>query len=138
MSDLNLNDENEMLLQLLSGILKASAMLLRNDAMLETYKSIQVHQHLIDEHIEQRKELSAGLTKGAIVFSKYLKDDGRYGWGDHSPDLLIIERISKAEVNSIDLIELLEMRAKIVAKIICINSFEVLNQNKNGIYEEGA
>lgn len=125
--EVDFSEKNTIFLELLSSICKASARLLRSDALFKHYSSLKVQEDLTNELLQQRQILSEALVASVKIFYENMKDDGKYGWGDFSLDIVHLEKIINGDTSSQAIIELLEYRKKYTEKIILINCLEVLN-----------
>jgi hypothetical protein len=76
--------------------------------------------------MQQREVLTEALVEAVKIFHENMKDDGEYGWGKFSPDILLLEKIINGGTESQSIIELLEYRNKYTEKIVLINCIEIL------------
>ena len=132
MEEVNLSEKNEILLNLLSKILKASAIILHNRARLKAFDAQGItknYQRQINEYLNVKKEMESALVEGAAVFEEHLKDDdGVYGWGELNLSLMLIKKLSQGDIGNGNLISIIEHRSKFLEKIVMINCFEILNR----------
>ena len=139
----NLSEKNEMLLDLLSVILQASAKLLHNRYRMKSYNDVETFGEIetnlsrINDYLKYEEVMLDGLSAACAVFYNNMEDtDGIYGWGNSSPDLRLIWEMSQSDISNDGLIAVLEHKSKYLEKIIMINFFDALGGSSSSSESE--